>query len=67
MAFKSNASFIPFMTKINNKLVDNAEDLDIVTPMYNLIEYSRNYSKTTRSLWNYYRDEPNSDAVGDLN
>ena len=67
MAFKSNASFIPFMTKTNNKLVDNAEDLDIVTPMYNLIEYSRNYSKTTRSLWNYYRDEPNSDAVGDLN
>ena len=55
------------MTKINNTLVDNAEDLDIVTPMYNLIEYSRNYSKTTRSLWNYYRDEPNSDAVGDLN
>ena len=67
LAFKSNASFIPFMTKINNTLVDNAEDLDIVTPMYNLIEYSRNYSKTTRSLWNYYRDEPNSDAVGDLN
>ena len=67
LTFKSNASFIPCMTKINNTLVDNAEDLDIVMPMYNLIEYSRNYSKTTRSLWNYYRDEPNSDAVGDLN
>ena len=31
-------------------------------PMYNLLEYSKNYKKTTGSLWNYYRDEPNSDA-----
>ena len=37
--------------------VDNAEDLDIVMPMYNLLEYSKNYRKTTGSLWNYYRDE----------
>ena len=29
-------------------------------PMYNLIEYSKNYKKTTRRLWNYYRDEPNN-------
>ena len=36
-------------------------------PMYNLIEYSKNYSKTTGRLWNYYRDEPNSGAVGDIN
>ena len=36
-------------------------------PMQNLIEYSTNYSKTTGSLWNYYRDEPNSGAVGDIN
>ena len=35
--------------------------------MYNLIEYSKNYSKTTRSLWNYYRDVPNSGEVGDIN
>ena len=35
-------------------------------PMYNLIEYSKNYSKTTRNLWNYYRDEPNNGAVGDI-
>ena len=34
--------------------------LDVVMPMYNLIEYSRNYRKTKGSLWNYYRDEPNS-------
>ena len=35
--------------------------------MYILIEYSRNYSKTTGSLWNYYRDEPNSGEVGNTN
>ena len=38
--------------------IDNAEDLDVVMPMYNLLEYSKNYKKTTGSLWNYYRDEP---------
>ena len=40
----------------------NAEDLDVVIPMYNLLEYSKNYKKTTGSLWNYYRDEPSSSA-----
>ena len=35
--------------------------------MYNLIEYSKNYRKTTGSLWSYYRDEPNSSAVGNIN
>ena len=38
--------------------------IDIVMPMYNLIEYSKNYRKTTGSLWNYYRDEPNSGSDG---
>ena len=38
-------------------MVDNAEDLDIVIPMYNLLKYSENYSMTSESLWNYYRDE----------
>ena len=36
-------------------------------PMHNLLEYSKNYRKTTGSLWNYYRDEPNSDLGGDDN
>ena len=40
--------------KINNTLIDHAENLDIAIPMYNLIEYSKNYRKTTGSLWNYY-------------
>ena len=43
-------------------LVGNAEDLDVAMPMYNLIEYSKNYRKTTGSLWNYYRDELSDDT-----
>ena len=43
----------------NNTDIDNAQDIDIVMPMYNLIEYSDNYSKTSESLWQYYKDEPN--------
>ena len=57
VAFKNNALFISCISKINSILIDNAEDLDIVMPMYNLLEYSQNYSMTSRSLWNYYRDE----------
>ena len=60
LAFENNAAFVSCISKINNTLIDNAEDLDIVMLMYNLTEYSKNYSKTTRSLWNYYRDEPNN-------
>ena len=64
LAFKNNAPFNSCITKINNTLIDNTEDLDIVMPMYNLIEYRKNYRKTTGSLWNYYRDEPNSGSDG---
>ena len=60
LAFKNNAPFTNCISKINNVLIDNAEDLDIVMPMYNLLEYSKNYRKTTGSFWNYYRDEPNN-------
>ena len=55
VAFKNNAPFINCISKING---DNAENLDVVMPMYNLLEYCKNYRKTTGSLWNYYRDEP---------
>ena len=44
-------------SKINGLKIDNAEDLDVVMPMYNLLDYSKNYRKTTGSLWNYYRDK----------
>ena len=49
------------MSKINNTFRDIAEDRDIVTPMYNLLKYSDNYSMTSESLWNYYRDVVNDD------
>ena len=58
VAFKNNAPFIKCISKINGVQIDNAEDLDVVMPMYNFLEYSKNYRKTTGSLWNYYRDEP---------
>ena len=57
VAFKNNAPLINCILKINNVLIDNAEDLDVVIPMYNLLEYSKNYRKSTCSLSNYYRDE----------
>ena len=50
LAFENNAPFISCILKINSTLIDNAEYLDIVMPMYNLIEYSKNYSKATGSL-----------------
>ena len=57
LAFKNNAPIISCISKIDDALIDNAEDLDIVMPMYNWIEYSKNYRKATGSSWNYYRDE----------
>ena len=58
MVFKNNAPFINCISKVNGVKIDNAEDLDVAMPMYNLLEYSKNYRKTTRSLWSHYRDEP---------
>ena len=58
LAFKNNAPFINCISKINGVKTDDAEDLDVVIPMYKLLEYSKNYRKTTGSLWNYYKDEP---------
>ena len=60
VAFKNNAPFINCISKINGVQIDNAEDLDVVMPMYNLLEYSKNYKKTTGNLWNYYRHEPSN-------
>ena len=65
LAFKNNAPFTNCISKINNVLIDNAEDLDIVMPMYNFLEYSKNYRKTTGSFWNYYRDKPNNPLLND--
>ena len=62
-AFKNCAPFTNCISEINNTQVDNAKDIDIVMPMYNLIEYSDNYAKTTGSLWQYFRDEPDDNLA----
>ena len=49
-AFKNNAPFINCISKFNGVKIDNAEDLDVVMLMYNLLEHSKNYRKTTGSL-----------------
>ena len=60
LAFKNNAPFINCISKIDGVKIDNAKDLDVLTPVYNLLEYSTNYRQTTGSLWNYNRDEPSN-------
>ena len=59
VTFKNCAPFTKCISRINNTDIGTARDVDIVMPMYNLIECSDNYSKTSGSLWQYYRDEPN--------
>ena len=62
LILKNNAPFVSCITRINGELTEDAHDLDVVMPMYNLLEYSKNYRKTIVSLYNYYRDElPNDD------
>ena len=63
VAFKNCAPFTNCISEIHNTQVDNAKDIDIVMPIYNLIEYSDNYVKTTGSLWQYFRDEPNDNLA----
>ena len=59
---KNNASFVSCITRINGESIEDADDLDIVMSMYNLLEYSKNYRKTIESLYNYYRDELSNDV-----
>ena len=61
LIYINNGSFRSCISKINNIFIYSAEDLDIVIPMYNLLEWSGNYSMTQESLWNY-RDETNDDV-----
>ena len=58
--------FTNYISEINNTQVDNAKDIDIVMPMYNLIEYSDNYSKTSGSLWQYCKDIPAVNNAGNI-
>ena len=64
--FKNCAPFTNWISKINNIQIDNAEYFDIVVPMYNLIEYSDNYSKTSGSFWQYCKEIPAVNDGGDI-
>ena len=63
VTFKNCAPFTKCISRINNTDIDNVHDIDIVMRMYNLIEYSDNYSKTSGSLWQYYKDDPNDNLT----
>ena len=69
VAFKNCAPFKDCRTEINDTFVDYADFINITMPMYNLIEYSDNYSDTSGSLWQFKRDEQpinNNGAFTDL-
>ena len=69
VAFKSCSPFEKCRTEINETFVDDAQHINIAMPMYNLIEYSDNYSDTSGSLWGFKRDElvNNADVTNDDN
>ena len=63
VAFKNCAPFTKCITHINDEYLETAENLDIIMPMYNLLEYSDNYSDSSGSLYQFKRDEPPSDNI----
>ena len=67
LIFKNNTPIWSYMSQISNILISNAGGLDVIMPMYNLLEYSANSSMTSGNLWNYYRDEVNDDADENYN
>ena len=58
VVFKNCAPSNDCISEIKNAQIDNAKYIDVIMPIYNLIEFSDNYSKTSGRLWQYYRDEP---------
>ena len=67
LILKNNAPFVSCVTRINNELIKDADDLDIAMPMYNLIEYSDNYQDSSATFYEYKQDElPEDDAVADF-
>ena len=64
--FENCALFTNCLSKTNNKQIDNAEYIDIVMPMYNLIEYSNSYSKTSGNLWQYCKEIPAVNDAGNI-
>ena len=66
VSLENSAPFFNCTLKIKSQLID-AQDLDMVMPMYNLLYYSKNFRKTTGSFWNYYPDMPKSGHDNDAN
>ena len=67
LALKNCAPFTKCNLEINDEYIDTAENLDIVMPMYNLIEYSDNYQDSSATLYQYKRDEPpEANAIANL-
>ena len=64
--FKTCAPFTSCISRINNTQIDYVHDIDVIMPMYSLIEYSYNYSETSGILWQYCRDEPTLANNGDI-
>ena len=64
LALKNSEPFFNCILKINSQLIEDAQDLDIVNPLYNLLYCSKNLKKNTESPWNYYTDIPNSEYAG---
>ena len=67
--FKNGVSFTDSISEINNSKADSAKEIKVVMPVYNLTEYSDNYSKILINLWQYYRDKPslyNNDNIVDF-
>ena len=61
LIFKNNAPFGSYKSKLINTIIDNAKDLDIVLPIYNLLKHSNKYFLISGGFWNYYRDKTNDD------
>ena len=64
--FKNCASFRDCISRISNTQVDDAHNIDVVMPTYNLIEYSDIYSKTSGIFWQYARDELADGTIADF-
>ena len=64
VAFKNGAPFRKCLTNVNDEHVETAENLDIIMPMYNILEYSDNYADFSTSLWPFKRDEQNITNAG---
>ena len=60
VSLKNSPPFFNCILKINSQLIEDAQDLDVVMAMYNLLYYSKNFRKTTGSFWNYYPNMPKS-------